>query len=102
MNARYCSLWRILGAAYITREVRRGFEVYKIVKFLAENPESKFTETEICEELKMDKVSASRILNSLGKAGVIDYFSPCREVEGKWQRRWAKYKLVKELDDTKK
>ncbi|MFZ8830378.1 MAG: hypothetical protein ACO2OO_02940 [Candidatus Aenigmatarchaeota archaeon] len=102
MNAGYCSLWRILGAAQVPKEIehRRGFRVYQIIKFLAENQESKFTQAEICDELGIGYVSASYILKHLGKAGVIYYFSSHREVEGRRQKGWAQYRLAGELDDT--
>ena len=102
MKAKYCSLWRILGACHSKYEYRRGFVVSRIIKLLAENPESKFTLTEISNELKLDQTTASHALNSLAKAGVIGYFSPHIDVEGKRNKGWAKYILAKELDEDDK
>lgn len=76
---RYKSMWRILGAVSSTVEQRRPMSVFQIVDFLMHNrgPNSAI---DIAEELMIrgdvnftDSGVISKVLRSLGGAGIIDY-----------------------------
>lgn len=88
------SLWRVLSAAQKSKEAtqRRGFAVYKIIKLLYQNPKDEFREKDVVEETGLSQHVCFKVLNSLGKAGIIDYKSPQRDVKGGRAKSWAKYR----------
>src|SRR3989338_1906356 len=77
----YVSMLRILHS--------RGYDVYKVIKFLAKNPGSGFSRNDIASKLDLSDDAASYALNDLGKAGVIFYHSPSRDIEGKRNCGWS-------------
>jgi Fe2+ or Zn2+ uptake regulation protein len=86
MNVKYRSLNKILGQA--------GYRRYRIIKLLAENSESKFTWSEILNELKeFGGETISTDLNKLGEAGII-FYSPRKNAKD-----WARYELKNKFND---
>ena len=91
---RYDSMWRLIGAVHSKTVQRRPLAVFKIVEFLNQNQGSHRT-TDIEEGLtgQIDDNIVSVVLNSLGDAGVIDYHSPHRDIQGKRAQGWSRYGL---------
>ncbi len=87
----YASMRRLLGHASKppTAIHRHGYAVYKIIKLLAENPDTDFRCADITEQTELGDKAISDALNSLGEAGFIHYYSPHREICGVWQSGWS-------------
>ena len=100
---KYSSLWRLLSAASKRPEARyrAGYTRYKIIELLSKNPKDEFRREDIIHELReLDDIVISNTINSLGKTGAIEYYSPHRDVNGKRVRDLSRYTLVKNLDLT--
>jgi DNA-binding transcriptional ArsR family regulator len=91
----YDSMWRIFGGVNSKTEKRRLLPVYKIVRFLIENPGY-----HRCEDIKeafrgdISESVISSVLNSLGYAKIIDYKSPDRDIGGRKASGWVTYSLA--------
>ena len=101
-NLKYHSLQRVLSYPQRGRDrkYRRGYSIYKVAELLAKNPDSEFRWKDIVEELEgeLSSIAISSALNSLGEVGVIDYQSPCKDVEGKKAKGWAVYRVKEKID----
>lgn len=89
------SLWKLLGAfnKNTVARYRSGYTRYKIIKFLSEHPKEEFRKTDLVQALpELDDIVISDTLNSLGEAGVIDYYSSRGS-------GWSEYTLVKKLNE---
>ncbi len=94
---KFYSTFKILGAVNSKTEKRRQTGVFNIMKALVENP-SLNSANEIIELLK-DKQNPTTIagtLISLGNTGIINYESPCKEINGKWIKNFKTYCLTGE------
>ena len=65
--------------------MKNGPELRKL-KFSCSDIENRFYKS-------LGVVVISNILNSLGQVGLIDYYSPKRDISGKPTKGWAEYKL---------
>lgn len=88
------SMWRIIGSPSSQTDRRRPWAVFKVIEFLIQNPGF-----HRCEDLiknlgeQINYAVISHVLNSLGKTGIIDYYSPFRDIDGKRTKGWIAYKL---------
>jgi hypothetical protein len=73
---------------------RRGFAVYKVVKLLAEQPQQVYRATDIADLTGVSMGILTLALNTLGEAGIIEYESPSRDIDGQVATGWAQYRLV--------
>lgn len=95
LRSRYRSLLRIFGAPHKNgaAKARRGFAVYRVVKLLAEQPERVYRKTDIADLTGVSMNVLVLALNTLGRAGAINYESPQREKGGRRTTGWAQYRL---------
>jgi hypothetical protein len=77
-------------------KTRRGFSVYRVVKLLAEQPDQVYRTTDIADLTGVTMGILTLALNSIGPAGIIDYESPSRDIDGRIATGWAQYRLVNE------
>ena len=91
---KYDSMWKVLGAVASKTENRRPLAIYRIVEYLVRN-RGYHRLHDLIEEFggRINDGVISNIMNSLGDAGIIDYESPSRDVQGVRARGWATYRL---------
>lgn len=96
LDSKYKSMWKIFGSArkHIDSNTRRGYKIYQVIKLLAQNLTKVYTETDLEDMTGYQRSTLSYILNGLGFAGIIDYQSPSRFINGKLTRGWAISRLV--------
>lgn len=63
-----------------------------------ENPGEKISRKEIIEETGLNRSVVSKILNRWGESGIIDYYSPRRDEQGKTTKEWSQY-FVKDIEE---
>lgn len=88
------SMWRVLGSIGSVTAKRRPTAVFKVIRFLIENP-GIHRETDIEEGLNKQEGRSvlSKILINLGDAGIIDYDSSSKDIGGDRARGWSTYRL---------
>jgi len=87
---RFDSMWRILSSVSSKTEHRRPLGLFKVVEYLVNNPRfHRRQDLAGAFQGKIDDTVISSILNSLGYAGIIDYESPERDIQGERARGWA-------------
>jgi len=91
---KFDSMWRVIGAIESKTDRRRPWAVFKVVEFLIQHL-GRNRRMDLEDELagQIDGCVVSSVLNNLGNAGLIDYLSPDREIEGKKAKGWSRYKL---------
>ncbi|HLC59409.1 MAG TPA: hypothetical protein VJH34_02705 [archaeon] len=104
------STYRIVGSEKITmnRKSKRANLLYETLELLANNPEARFSPREIHHEIKKDNAgelssdsirkNLSEILDKLGRNKMIEYVSPLRELNGKRQSGWSRYRSCDKID----
>lgn len=89
---KYDSMSRLLGSVFSRTEHRRQLGVYYVVKFLIEN-EGNHRSADI--SVALDGILSDGlihiVLNTLSEAGIIDYESPLRDVNGARPKGFVKY-----------
>ena len=105
---KFDSMYKTIGTIQSTNEKKRPLVVYNLVKFFVEHS-GWHRHTDIKKALdgnneEIDKGVLTRYLDSLGGAGIIDYESPKRDLNGKRPKGWSTYvvdgKKLLEEDNT--
>ena len=105
---KFDSMYKTIGTIQSTNEKKRPLAVYNLVKFFVEHS-GWHRHTDIKKALdgnneEIDKGVLSRYLDLLGGAGIIDYGSPKRDLNGKRPKGWSTYvvdgKKLLEEDNT--
>ncbi|MBI2022817.1 hypothetical protein HYS97_03145 [Candidatus Daviesbacteria bacterium] len=90
---RYDSMVRILGGLHSKNDQLKPDAVYRIIRFLIDHPGNQrridiATETGLAEERVTD------LFDDLSVAGIIDFQSPSRDIEGNVSRGWSIYRPI--------
>lgn len=89
---KFFSAYKIIGGPNGPKgKMKRGWGDLLVVKLLAENPDEEFARKDIIEKTGLDDSVVFYTLNSLERAGMIEYESLFREKEGKKQGGGIKY-----------
>ncbi len=96
LTSKQRSMLRIFGPPHKKGDAktRRGFSVYRVVKLLAEQPDQVYRTTDIADLTGVTMGILTLVLNSIGPAGIVDYESPSRDIDGRVATGWAQYRLV--------
>lgn len=96
LTSKYRSLLKIFGAPHKKEDAktRRGLAIYRVVKLLAEQPQQVYRTTDIADLTGVSTGILTLALNAIGQAGIIDYESPFRDIDGQVATGWAQYRLV--------
>lgn len=96
LTSKHRSLSKIFGAPHKKggAKTRRGLAIYRVVKLLAEQPQQVYRTTDIADLTSVSMGILTLALNTMGEAGIIDYESPFRDIEGQIATGWAQYRLV--------
>ncbi|MBI2583567.1 MAG: helix-turn-helix transcriptional regulator, partial [Candidatus Aenigmarchaeota archaeon] len=86
---RFISMQRIISMPNTRGKHSHGYAVYRIIKLLAENQGKELGCADITEQTGLNETVVSYTLTDLGKAGMIEYYSPKRDVGGSSARGWS-------------
>lgn len=91
----YDSMFKLLSTITSATLHRRQLAVFYIVQYLVENDNSPLRFIDIKKALgdKVSQQTLSGVLNSLGQAGIIDYESPNRDIDGHRAKGYVFYAL---------
>jgi len=96
LTSKHRSLLKIFGAPHKKGDAktRRGLAIYRVVKLLAEQPQQVYRTTDIADLTGVSMGILTLALNTIGQAGIIEYESPSRDIDGQVATGWAQYRLV--------
>ncbi len=91
---KYDSMWRVLGSVVSSTNQRKQLTVFYVVKHLVENlGYHRITDIENALHPRIARTNLSNTLISLGDAGIIDYQSPLRDINGRRGVGFVSYAL---------